>query len=284
MERSGTRILTMAANSINRHILRELSDGPLQMDVGGVEAKITPQGEELLFIAFVLERWLQNAPEEPLPFGSVQAKAAITSVVDGWGTTMVHAFSLKPMTLTELEQAIGVLSRSSLRRRLGRMVDVGLLETRPPGEGGLYVVTDWMREAIAPLAAAARWERRNAADDTAPIAHLDVEAAFMLTLPLLELSSDLSGTCLMAARIPDDEERPLAGAMVGVEGGRVASCDVCLEGEAEASTIGEAPAWLDAVIEGDPDGIEVKGDERLARALLDGLHETLFGVPVQPEA
>jgi DNA-binding HxlR family transcriptional regulator len=270
----------MATSSVKREILRELSEHPLRWG-GSREARITPAGREMLFIAFVAERWLQNAPAGPLPFDSDAGERAVAALVDGWSSTVVHALAARPLDLRELERAVEVLSPRALKRRLLAMQRAGQIETSSSGEGTLYAVTDWLRAGIAPLAAAARLERRNPGDGMAPIAPLDVEAAFLLTLPLLALPTELSGSCRLGVEIGDLGRSRIAGATVQVEGGRITACAPCLDESADAWAIASTGEWLDTVIEPDARRVKSGGDRYLARALLDGLHETLFGVPVR---
>jgi DNA-binding HxlR family transcriptional regulator len=278
--RAGARLLTMATSSIKREILRELSDRPLRWGPSR-EARITPAGREMLFVAFVAERWLQSAPAGPLPFDSDDGERAVAALVDGWSSTVVHALAVQPLTLRELERAIECLSRRALKRRLLAMQRAGQVEGRPNGgEGPTYAVTDWLRAGIAPLAAAARLERRNPSDEMAPIAPLDVEAAFLLTLPQLTLPVGLSGSCRLGVELDDHGGSRIVGATVRVENGRIASCAIGLEESADAWAIASAGDWLDTVIEPDAKFVRSGGDRHLARALLGGLHQTLFGVPV----
>jgi DNA-binding HxlR family transcriptional regulator len=270
----------MATNSIKRGILRKLSDRPMRWGPSR-EAKITQAGREMLFVAFVAERWLQDAPAGPVPFDSEEAELTISALVDGWSSTLMHALAREPLTLPELDRTVEGLNRRALKRRLVAMQRARLVEARPSdGEGALYAVTDWLRASIAPLAAAARLERRNPTDDMAPIAPLDVEAAFLLTLPLLELPGELSGSCRLSVEM-DGWEQHLAGATAQVEDGRVTSCAVSLDDRADAWASASAGDWLDTVIEPDAKRVRTGGDRRLARVLLDGLHGTLFGIPVR---
>jgi DNA-binding HxlR family transcriptional regulator len=192
---------------------------------------------------------------------------------------MVRALAARPLSLTELNGLISGLSYPSLERRLGAMRLAGQIERMPgPGRGTPYAVTDWLRRAIAPLAAAARWERAHVATKSVPIRRLDAEAGFLLSIPLLELSSDLSGCCRLAVEIPSSNGERLAGVLVRVEEGKVVSARANLQGHADAWASGLASDWLRAVIEGDTDQLEIGGDWHLARALLDGLNGVLFGV------
>jgi hypothetical protein len=65
--------------------------------------------------------------------------------------------------------------------------------------------------------------------------------------------------------------------MIEVEKGRIGSCTSRLAGDPEASGIGSATAWIRAVTDPDPERLTIDGDHRLAGALVEGLHEVLFG-------
>lgn len=279
-ERAGARVLTMATNPIKRGILREMLERPLRMGPGH-EFKITPGGREMLFVAFVAERWLQSAPRGPLRFDSEEAEVAVAALVDGWSSTAMHALARGPLSLAELDRAIEGPSRAALKRHIVAMQSTGQVETRlSEGNEPSYAVTDWLRAGIAPLAAAARLEQRKPVEDLAPIASLDVEAAFLLTLPLLELPREISGSCRLAVEVDGARETELAGVTAVVEGGRIASCTAGLAEEVDAWGIASAEDWLDTVIEPDAKRVRTGGDRYLARALLGGLHAKLFGVPV----
>jgi DNA-binding HxlR family transcriptional regulator len=244
---------------------------------GSLDFELTPVGRELWGVAQVVNAWLRSAPGEPLTLGSGSARSAVKALVEGWGTSMVRALAARPLSLTELNGLINGLSYPSLERRLGAMRLAGLIERIPGrGRGTPYTVTSWMRHAIAPLGVAARWERRYAPAETVPIKRLDAEAAFLLTIPLLRLSPDLSGTCRLAVAVGSGGSERLAGVLVGVEEGRVVSCVASVRGHADAWASGSTQAWLRAVIEQDTDLLEMGGDGALAQSLLEGLHGTLF--------
>lgn len=303
--------MDLLAKPLNGLILRQLSDGPkplvhLRRECGSpaqttlrahlreleatgtvarrkrndfpgtVEFELERAGTELLFVVGAVERWLERAPDGPLAFGSGEAKAAIKALADGWSSTMLRALAARPLSLTELDRIIAGLSYPSLERRLAAMRLAGHVKSCPSeGKGTPYAVTAWLRQGIAPLAAAARWERRNLPDGS-PIGRVDTEAAFLLTLPLLQLPPDLSGSCRMGVEMGNRVERRLIGAMAYVDGGRVASCSVRLQSSADAWATGSINAWLRAVIAADTDTLQLGGDQRLARALVGGLHRVLF--------
>ena len=234
---------------------------------------------ELLGVAAVLQAWLAEAPEQSLALGTSTAKGTIKALVEGWSTSMLRALAARPLTLTELDRLIAGLSYPSLERRLGAMRLAGQIKPCPsPERGTPYTVTPWLRRAIAPLAAAARWERVNVPDYTAPITKLDAEAAFLLAVPLIDsVDPEHSGACRFAVEIPGGDGARLAGVLISVKEGRIVSCATKHQGHTDAWASGPASAWLQAVIGHDTDRLEIGGDCDLARALIEGLHGVLFG-------
>lgn len=283
--RAGVRLLTMASSSIKREILRALYEQPLALG-GGHAARITPNGREMLYIAFLAERWLQSAPGGSLDYESGEAEAAIASLAEGWGSTAIHALSREPMTLAELKRVVTRVPGQALERRLLAMRRSSLVTLEPGDEEtGRYAVTDWLREGVAPLAAAARLERRDPKEGMEPIDELDVEAAFLLTLPLLELPTELAGRVRLAVEIGEEgAPHGLAGVTARVEGGRVAACERQLDESAETWAQASAGDWLDTLIEPDAKRVRTAGDRVLPAVLLGGLHEVLFGVRVRKTA
>jgi DNA-binding HxlR family transcriptional regulator len=248
--------------------------GVLEYELGGA-------GLDLLFVAEVMEQWLGDAPDGALSVGSSSAKAAIKALAEGWSTTILRALAAGPLSLTELDRVITALSYPSLERRLGAMRLAGQIEAHAGNARGTpYAVTDWLRRGVAPLAAAARWERRHLPQTTAPIGRQDVEAAFLLAIPLMRLPSQISGSCRMGVSLSNGKQQRLGGVMVTVEEGRTTSCSTQLQGHPDAWALGSPAAWLSAVIEQDGAGLELGGDGRLARILIDGLHQALFGAAV----
>jgi DNA-binding HxlR family transcriptional regulator len=310
--RAGTHALSLLAAPINVAVLEALADGPkalmdLRHAAGGpsqstlrlrlreltelgvlhrgrdegfpraLDYELAASGHELLVVMGFLRTWLRQRPAEPVELGTPVAKGLIKSLAAGWTSTVLRALAAGALTLTELDRLISGLNYPSLERRLGTMHHCGQVEPLPSRERGTpYTVTRWLRQGIAPLAAAARWERLRVADTTAPILRLDIEAAFLLVIPLVALGPELSGDCRLAVETPGGGERQMAGVKVRVEAGRVVSRVTNLEGPADAWASGSAADWLRAVIERDRAGLEIGGDCQLAGDLVDGLHGTLF--------
>ncbi len=246
---------------------------------GALDLELTAAGRDLLGVADVLAAWLAAAPHGPLQLETSAAKSVVKALVEGWSTTIVRALAARPLTLTQLSGLISDLSYPSLERRLTAMRLAGQLEAGANGgRGRPHFVTEWLRRAVAPLGAAARWEQLNSVAGAAPMTRLDIEAAFLLAVPLLSPPADLGGSCRLTVEVPmNGRGRRLAGVLVVAEASRIVSCSSRLDDHADAWVSGSAPAWFPAVIERDTSRLELGGDTHLGAALVAGLHESLFG-------
>lgn len=311
--RTAASALSLLSVPLNSLILRALGEGPMRLAdlrkaVGGpaqttlrgnlaglqaigaiakrgrngkpnvLEHELTALGEELLLVADGLESWLSRAPERPIAFESSAAKAAIKALVGGWVSTVVRALAARPLTLTELDRLIDTFTYPALERRLGAMRLAGQVRLCPDGDRKRrpYTVTRWLREAVGPLLLAGRCERRHMSAETPPIARIDIEAGFLLAVPLIRLAPEESGVCQLAVETNGGGTAAAVGVRVEVKEGRVISCVARLESRPRNRACGSAPAWLDAVIEREPELLEYSGDVELGRALVHGLHDALF--------
>lgn len=237
----------------------------------------TPAGREVPFVGLALQRWLDSCPDGPVELGP-DAGPVLAPLLTGWCSMVTHALAAKPLTAIETHDAIQVLDLDTVEARIELMEEAGQVEALPDPKGEpRYAVTEWLRMGIAPLAAAARMELRHPPGDTAAVAALDVEASFLLTLPLLELPAELSGACSLAVELDEGVNGSPAGVTAQVENGRVVSCERHLDGDADAWATGSAGEWLDTLIDADARRIQTGGDRALARRLLHELHKALFG-------
>lgn len=314
--RPGAQTLTLLAAPLNVSILRALAARPMQqidlrresgapapttlraqlkqlIDLGAVEKRhrnrfpgaleyeLAAAGHSLLAVADVLEQWLGQAPEGPLTINGQAARAVVKALTEAWSATMLRALASGAFSLTDLDRMIGAFNYPSLERRLRSMRLAGLVEARSgDGRATPYTVTEWLRRGVAPLAAAIRWERRHLPQLIAPVGRIDAETLFLLAVPMLRLPERLSGTCRIAAELPGDQRKRLAGVMVELMDGRVAAYTTDLRGTPDAWAVGSTMAWIAAMLERDTDQLELGGDCGLAAALVEGLGETL---PVKSE-
>jgi DNA-binding HxlR family transcriptional regulator len=249
-----------------------------------VENELTPVGLGVLSVAEIVEAWLARAPQGSIPLGSESAKGALRALIGGWGSTMLRALAARPLSLTELSSVINDHSYPALERRLSAMRAARQLELRPDGDRGAkpYGVTEWTRQAVAPIAAAGHCECRYLAEVTSPLTRIDIEAIFLLSVPLVDLDVTSSGSCLLAVDTgsggsgqPTDR---LAGVHVEVERGTITSCSSRLEYDPHTWALGSTTAWVEAILEGRTERLRIGGDRvKLAEELIQRLHTSLFG-------
>jgi DNA-binding HxlR family transcriptional regulator len=315
--RPGSQVLSLFQNPLNTRILRAHVEGPkrlgeLRESVGrsaqttvraavahlrkigalsrrpvgdspsAVATALSPAGEEMLFVADEVEAWLARCPAGPLTPDSEEAKEAVKALGGGWSSTLMHVLASRPFTLAELDGLIPGVSYPSLERRVSWMRTSRQIEpVEKDGRGTPYVVTDWLRHAIAPLCAAGRCERRHLGEESGPITAIEVEAAFLLALPLAPLRRSARGSCMLAVqtdpREPGDDEPKLAGVTVEVEHGEVLSCAPDLYAEPTTWAVGAAETWLDLAIDGRIEDLRIGGvNPQLALDLVTGMHFALF--------
>lgn len=247
---------------------------------GVIEYELTATGDELLLVADVLGRWLDDAPAESRLDGD-GTKAAVKALVDSWSGELLRALATRPSTLTELSGIVSSLSYPSIERRLAALRVAELIEAQPRpgvGRGVPYAPTSWLRRGLAPLLAAARWERRNASATSPPLEPADIETALLLAAPLARIAKSQRGACRLAVDDANGHEGHPVGVVVEARDGLVAVGDDDLGRTTDAWIVGSAFAWSEAVIEGHVEALELGGDCRLGRVVLLALHRALFKV------
>jgi DNA-binding HxlR family transcriptional regulator len=254
---------------------------------GAVAYSLTPSGERLLAVAAALQSWLKEAPDGPIVLGDPAAKSAIKALVEGWNATIIRVLAARPLALTELAKLITSISYPTLERRLAALRRSGQLQARrndSPSRGTPYEATPWLRQAAAPLVTAVAWEREWAAAQTKALSRIDIEALFLLAIPLLRLPEELSGRCRLAIEMRAASKTEYAGAVVTVEAGQPISWAARLEGDSDAWVGGNAGCWLGWLSGGRGRSLELGGDSALARTVLEGLRHGLFPASPVPAA
>jgi DNA-binding HxlR family transcriptional regulator len=315
--RAGGTVLSLLASPLSVPILRAHLDGPLRLPdlrerIGGaaqttlrgqvgnlrsigalerqvrsgmpytVENELTEAGKGVLAVAEIVEAWLTRAPQGPIALGSEPAKGAIRALVGGWGSTILRALAARPLSLTELSSVIGDHSYPTLERRLSAMRAARQVEPRPDSGRGAkpYGVTDWTRQAVAPLVAAGRCECEHLPETTDPLTRIDIEAAFLLSVPLVDLEVTGSGSCLLGVDtgIPRNigASDRLAGVYMEIEEGSIISCSSRLEQDPRTWAVGSIDAWVEAILEGNRDRLRLGGeDPGIADDLIERIHDSL---------
>jgi len=308
MTRAGAQALSVLAAPLHVHTLKALQDGPMDLvdlrrAVGSppqstmrvytrtlekldilerrrsnefpatAQYAITPVGVSLLKVAAFLQEWLQAAPDGPILLGSVAAKNGTKALIGGWLSNIVRAVAARPLSLTELNMLIPKISYPTLERRLDAMRSAKLVAPQSgEGRGTPYGPTAWLRQAVVPLISAASWGRRFTPEPDGQIGRLDVEAAFLLSIPLMVLDPGVTGKCRLSVEVRGGSTPAFAGVVIGIEEGKVVSCTSRLEGDAQASASGNALAWMRQMNGAPPGQLEVSGNFPLAEAVTNALH------------
>jgi DNA-binding HxlR family transcriptional regulator len=307
MTRTGAEALSLLAAPLHIHTLKALEEGPKELldlhravgsppqstmrvytrtleQLGVLERRrqnefpataeyaITPAGDALLKVAVFLQDWLQAAPDGPILLGSVASKSGTKALVGGWSSNIVRAVAARAMSLTDLNVLIPKVSYPTLERKLSAMRIAKLVEVKDNGGRGTpYGATAWLRQAITPLTSAAAWEQKFISESSAQVGPLDVEAAFLLSIPLIKLNSAVDGRCRLSVEVRGGPNPVFAGVLVCIDAGTVTSCTSRLDGDVEASACGSAMAWMRQMNGGAPGQLALNGSFPLAHAITDAL-------------
>jgi DNA-binding HxlR family transcriptional regulator len=237
-----------------------------------VENELTEVGHGVLAVADTVESWLASAPQGAIALGGEPAKGAIRALVGGWSSAILRELAARPLSLTELNGAISEISYPSLERRLSAMRAACQVEQLEGwGAGRPYRVTEWARQAVGPLAAAARFECQHfAAVVELPV---DIEAVLLLATPLVSLPVTQGGSCLLALDAGHgrcDAEPCLAGVHVEIGQGEVVARIALPARDPDTWALGTAEAWLAAIIDGKPSRLRLGGkNPELAGSLIE---------------
>lgn len=243
--------------------------------------ELTAAGAELLLVGEALEEWLADSPEGALTLDEQAASGVIRVLAAGWDATMFRTLAERPRGLRELDAAIPQISYQGLKRRLAKLRATRLVVPMGVGKGTTYSVSDWLRRAATPIILAGRWELRHEPGEVAPLP-TEIETAFLLLVPLLELPAAASGWCTLAALVPADAswtgEPEVAGVAVRLEQGKVTSCVPHAGAHAPIWALGSVAQWFDAVVDGNYEGLRFGGARPLlSQRLVREIHERLFG-------
>jgi DNA-binding HxlR family transcriptional regulator len=230
---------------------------------GTQEVTLTEAGRASLPVAEAVRVWLARCPDGPIELGTMASRAALGALVEGWTSLVVRVLAGRPSSLTELDRLIDDFNYPSLERRLDSLRVMGLIEAcAERGRSTPYMVTPWLRSAVAPLIAAASWERLTGHAPAGRVRPRDIEAVLLLAAPLLRLDRRRSGSCRI--NMVMDGGRG-AGATFRFDRGRLVSCTTTQPGSCSASIDGTIDTWLGVLSQRDGPCLRIAGDRVLAR-------------------
>jgi DNA-binding HxlR family transcriptional regulator len=196
---------------------------------------------------------------------------ALDLVGDKWTLLIVRDLASGPRRFVELQRVLPGISTEQLRSRLNRMVADALLTRQryrevPPRVD--YELTTRSRALLPVLGALARWGYDWAWSAPRDGEAIDIGAILRIVPGLATPPAGISGTAELAVTRPDGTtcQYALTVARGAVEISERTAPD------AEAHISGTEQDWIDALgPAADRDALSMKGDERLATVVLDGV-------------
>jgi DNA-binding HxlR family transcriptional regulator len=196
---------------------------------------------------------------------------ALDLVGDKWTLLIVRDLAAGPRRFVELQRVLPGISTEQLRSRLNRMVADGLLTRQryrevPPRVD--YELTQRSRELLPVLGALARWGYDWAWTAPREGEAIDIGAILRIAPGLMDTPSSTSGTAELVVSRRDGSERHYA---ISVSRGETTISEQAAP-DAAAHIAGSEADWIDALGPAADNGaLSIKGDERLAKVVLDGV-------------
>lgn len=275
-----TRVAGYSPRTVYRYATRLTEFGLIDRDEEeGVPSKVihtlSPQGRELHEVVAAYA----NVAMSRLPSGEIGGAewGSLALVAELWESGMIEQLNGGPRSLTELARGEHGLSFHQVSRRASLFGRGGFIREVPGSDRHRrYALTERTRRAMGLIAGIGRWRRRHAEPKGSPGLSAGEAAGLVRTaLPLIVLP-DHAGKNFelrIAAVNGGEAPQPVWGGVAA--DGRVASRPAVLE-SVDGSAHGSVIAWVDSVLDGPHNGLEVKGDAALIADCLRHLHLTLW--------
>lgn len=186
------------------------------------------------------------------------------------------------------------LSEDSLGTRLRELIAAGIIEEIEGPDGTtLYGLTDPGRQTAGVLMSATRWERTHRPEESGPVGVSEADTFLRMPLPLVRLPESINGLCTMTMALDPVPGAPRSLTVwAQLRRGRVVVHSAQpLRRPPSASAHGSVDDWLDALLDGAVDRLQIRGRRELAVALIRGIGDRLPSrearrederLPVQP--
>jgi len=276
------RVAGHSPRTVYRYATRLTEFGLIDRDEEeGVPSKVVhslsvPQGREL----YELVAAYADVAMERLPGGEIGGAewGALTLVAELWELGVIDGLNLGPMSLTELARGGHGLSFHQVSRRAGMFAGGGFIREVPGGgRYRRYALTERTRRSMGLIAGIGRWRRRHVVPRGSAGLSAGETAGLMRTaLPLIVLPAH-AGKSFELRIAPVNErgtsEEPVWGGVAA--DGSVVNRPAASEA-ADVAAQGTVVAWVDSVLDGPHNGLEVRGDAALIADCLRHLHASLW--------
>lgn len=196
---------------------------------------------------------------------------ALDLVGDKWTLLIVRDLAAGPRRFVELQRVLPGISTEQLRSRLNRMVADGLLTRQryrevPPRVD--YELTQRSQQLLPVLGALARWGYEWAWTAPREGEAIDIGAILRVAPGLVAPPASVNGTAELRVERPDGTSRHYA---ITVSRGEATIAEHEAP-DASAHVSGSEADWIDALGPAADHGtLDINGDERLAKVVLDGV-------------
>ena len=196
---------------------------------------------------------------------------ALDLVGDKWTLLIIRDLSPGPRRFVELQRVLPGISTEQLRSRLNRMVADGLLTRQryrevPPRVD--YELTTRAKELLPVLGALGRWGYDWAWTAPRDAEAIDIGAILRIAPGLVQPPAGMSGVAEFTVDVDASTSKHYT---LTIERGAVSIAERADAG-AGVRVSGSQDDWIDALgPDADRSGLQIEGDERLARVLLDGV-------------
>jgi DNA-binding HxlR family transcriptional regulator len=275
------RVRGYTPRTVYRYSSKLVEAGILERhEEAGVPSKVThnlsePRGRELyeLVLAYA------DASFTRLPDGRIDAHAwgSLAILADLWESGLIEELNLGPKSPTELAQLEHGLSYHQVNRRAGLFAIGGFLrEDLARGNRRMYALTDRARRGMALIAGVGRWRRHHVVRKGASgLTAREAGEMLRTALPLVALPEHGGKSLgIEIAAVSRKEEADAVWAVVEPEG-NLLNCDGPLS-EVDGNARGQVPTFVDAILEGPHNGIQMEGDEHLIKSCFERLHSILW--------
>jgi DNA-binding HxlR family transcriptional regulator len=277
------RVRGYTPRTIYRYSSKLVEAGILERhEEAGVPSKVThnlsePRGRELyeLVLAYA------DASFTRLPDGRIDAHAwgSLAILADLWESGLIEELNLGPKSPTELAQLEHGLSYHQVNRRAGLFAIGGFLrEDVGLGNRRMYSLTDRARRGMALIAGVGRWRRHHVVrKGSSGLTARETGEVLRTALPLVALPEHGGKRLGIEIGAVNRKEGADAVWTVVEPKGNLLSCDGPLS-EVDGNARGQVVTFVDAILDGSRDGMQMEGDERLIKACFERLHSILWQV------
>lgn len=274
LDGASPRLIQSRVRELDRHgIVRAIAAGPNQPR----RWRLTEAGRDLFRLQTLMTRVILRASQRPATTPAPIRDTAFGGVLSGLADPVTAQLCLAlarataPIGPVPLEEQCAPTPRRTLYRRLGALVDAGVVERRSGHtvpRTTFYVLVDTWRPAAAIPVLAAWWESRHWGDHTDPVGDVPV-GLLAAVLPLARIGAGHDGRTLSWHADGG------SGVRLVVERDRLRIDDAGGAG-ADVAVRGSIDAWCTAMVTDRRDRLHTEGERTLAQAAITAVRTALL--------